>query len=183
VYIESLLSQNTNLDRALALERESRRVLERELKEETHARKLLEGSLEQASVSFHKAKDRLRALGADNEQLRRVNEELKMRFAALEQQIADLTLTCRHASQEVDRVMLEKDSLHGRLREERQRRREAEDDTRALVERFNDVLAKGAVASENPALVPGRRSAVPLVSDVPTKPPVSVVSAAIEGTA
>ena len=87
LYLESVVQQNTNLDRALVLERESRRVLERELREETRARKLLEGSLEEASVSFHRAKERLRALGAENEDLRRQNEDMLARFAALEQKV------------------------------------------------------------------------------------------------
>lgn len=150
MYADSLAQQNTQLDRALALERESRRVLERELREETRARKLLEGSLEEASVSFHRAKDRLRALGAENEAIRAANEELRSRFIALEQQVADLTLTCRHASQEVDRVVLEKETIHSRLREERQRRRDAEEDRQVLIDRFNDAVTRnnGSVAGE-----------------------------------
>lgn len=95
LYVDGLVHQNSNLDRALMLERESRRVLERELREEARARKLLEGSLEEASVSFHRAKDRLRGLATENEELRRVNEEMRQRFAALEQQVRMGANACR----------------------------------------------------------------------------------------
>ncbi len=43
-------------------------------------------------MSFHRAKDRLRTLGSENEELRRANDDLRTRFIALEQQAR--TFTC-----------------------------------------------------------------------------------------